>query len=61
MNNSFINDSISYGISNYMLIKQGKDYDKAHIFEVYIIRCLCKIYGDLNIINPYRIGNENSF
>lgn len=59
--NSFINDSISYGISNYMLIKQGKDYDKAHIFEVYVIRCLCKIYGDLNIINPYRIGNENSF
>ena len=31
--NSFINDSISYGISNYILIKQGKDYDKAHIFE----------------------------
>ena len=59
--NSFINDSISYGISNYMLIKQGKDYDKSHIFEVYVIRCLCKIYGDLNIINPYRIGNENSF
>ena len=26
--NSFINDSISYGISNYMLIKQGKDYTK---------------------------------
>lgn len=61
MNNSFINDSISSGISNYMLIKQGKDYDKAHIFEVYVIRCLCKIYGDLNIINPFRIGNENSF
>lgn len=61
MNNSFINDSISFGISNYMLIKQGKDYDKAHIFEVYVVRCLCKIYGDLNIINPYRIGNENSF
>ena len=61
MNNIFINQSISYGISNYMLIKQGKDYDKAHIFEVYIIRCLCKIYGDLNIINPYRINNENSF
>ena len=59
--NSFINDSISYGISNYMLIKQCKDYDKAHIFEVYVVRCLCKIYGDLNIINPYRIGNENSF
>ena len=28
------------------------------IFEVYIIRCLCKIYGELNIINPYKIKNE---
>jgi len=62
MNNEFfINESISCGISNYLLIKEGKDYDKAHIFEVYIIRCLCKIYGDLNIINPYRIKNEYSF
>ena len=59
--NYFINQSINYGISNYMLIKNGKDYDKAHIFEVYVIRCLCKIYGDLNIINPYRINNVNSF
>ncbi len=61
MNNIFINDSISNGISNYLLIKNGKDYDKAHIFEVYVIRCLCKIYGDINILNPYRIDNENSF
>ena len=61
MNNYFINDSIHNGLSNYLLIKQGKDYNKAHIFEVYIIRCLCKIYGDINILNPYRIGNANSF
>lgn len=61
MNNIFINDSITNGISNYLLIKNGKDYDKAHIFEVYVIRCLCKIYGDINILNPYRIDNENSF
>ena len=61
MNNIFINDSIDAGISNYLLIKQGKDYDKAHIFETYIIRCLCKIYGDINILNPYRINNINSF
>ncbi len=61
MNNIFINDSIDAGISNYLLIKQGMDYDKAHIFETYIIRCLCKIYGDINILNPYRINNVNSF
>ena len=60
MNNYFINEAIDSGISNYLLIKQGSDYDKAHIFEVYIIRCLCKIYGDINILNPYRIGNANS-
>ena len=61
MNKNFINNSISSGISNYLLIKQEKDYDKAHIFEVYVIRCLCKIYGDINILNPYIIDNENSF
>lgn len=61
MNNIFINTSISNGISNYLLIQEKKDYDKVHIFEVYVIRCLCKIYGDINILNPYRIGNENSF
>ena len=61
MNKNFINNSISSGISNYLLIKQEKDYDKAHIFEVYGIRCLCKIYGDINILNPYIIDNENSF
>jgi len=59
--NYFINESIDGGISNYSLIKNGQDYDKAHIFEVYIIRCLCKIYGELNIINPYQIKNEYSF
>ena len=61
MNNIFINDSIDAGISNYLLIKQNKNYDKAHIFETYIVRCLCKIYGDINILNPYRINNVNSF
>jgi len=61
MNNIFINDSISSGISNYLLIQEKKDYDKVHIFEVYVIRCLCKIYGKLNILNPYKIKNENSF
>lgn len=61
MNNIFINTSISNGISNYLLIQEKKDYNKVHIFEVYVIRCLCKIYGDINILNPYRIGNENSF
>lgn len=59
--NYFINESIDSGISNYSLIKDGKEYDKAHIFEVYVIRCLCKIYGELNILNPYRIKNEYSF
>lgn len=61
MNNIFINDSISSGISNYLLIQDKKEYDKVHIFEVYVIRCLCKIYGNINILNPYRIENENSF
>ena len=61
MDNVFINNFINSGISNYLLIKDNKDYEKEHIFEVHIIKCLCKIYGEINIINPYRIKNENSF
>ncbi len=61
MENVFINDFIDNGISNYILIKEEKEYEKSHIFEAHIIRCLCKIYGEINIINPYRIKNSNSF
>ena len=61
MQNIFINEFIENGINNYLLMKENKIYKKEHIFEFYIIEALCKIYGEINIINPYKIQSENSF
>ena len=61
MKNIFINKFIDSGISNYLLMKEDKIYEKEHIFEINIIKALCKIYGEINIINPYIIQSENSF
>lgn len=61
MKNIFINDFIECGISNYLLMNDNKIYEKEHIFEIYVIKALCQIYGEINIINPYKIQSENSF
>lgn len=61
MKKYFINYFIESGISNYLLMKNGMIYEKEHTFEIYVIKALCKIYGEINIINPYKIHSENSF
>lgn len=61
MKNYFINSFIENGISNYLLMKSDMMYEREHTFEVYVIKALCKIYGEINIINPYKIHSENSF
>lgn len=61
MKKNFINAFIDNGISNYLLMKNNMIYEKEHTFEVYVIKALCKIYGEINIINPYKIHSENSF
>ena len=61
MKKGFVNEFIEAGISNYLLMKDNKIYEKEHIFEINIIKALCKIYGEINIINPYKIQSENSF
>lgn len=60
MNNIFINEFINNGINAYLLKKQDKDYSLAHIFELKVIEVLIRIYGEINIINPYRTGSEKS-
>ena len=60
MNNIFINEFINNGINAYLLKKQDKDYSLAHIFELKVIEVLVRIYGEINIINPYRTGSEKS-
>lgn len=59
--NYFINAFIDNGIKNYLLLRDDKVYAKEHMFEMYVIRALTKIYGEINIINPYKIHSENSF
>lgn len=61
MKNYFINAFIDNGIKNYLLLKKGELYEREHTFEIYVIEALCKIYGEINIINPYKIRSENSF
>ena len=61
MKKKFINEFIDTGISNYLLMKDDKIYEKEHIFEIYVIKALCKLYGEINIINPYKIQSDNSF
>lgn len=61
MKKFFINEFIEVGISNYLLMKDNMLYEREHIFEIYVIKALCKIYGEINIINPYKIQSENSF
>lgn len=60
MNNIFINEFINNGINAYLLKRQGKDYSLAHIFELSVIEVLIRIYGEINIVNPYKTGSEKS-
>ena len=59
--NIFVNESITNGIKNYLAKKNGTLYDISHVFEYEIINLLIKLYGEINIINPYIVNNETSF
>lgn len=61
MKKFFVNEFVDTGINNYLLMKEDKLYEREHIFEINVIKALCKIYGEINIINPYKIQSENSF
>lgn len=59
--NFFVNRAIDCGIENYLLKKNNEKYDKSHIFEVLVIEMLVHIYGEINIINPYKLKDSKSF
>lgn len=58
---AFVNESISKGIENYLLKKDGKDIESSRLFECEIIKMLCYIYGEANIINPYKVNKQGVF
>lgn len=59
--NFFVNRSIDVGIENYLAKKNNGKFDKSHVFEVLVIEMLINIYGEINIINPYKLKDSKSF
>lgn len=57
----FVNNAMHNGIINYLNYIDNKPIDKIHVFEFYVIQTLVTIYGEINIINPFKLGKEESF
>lgn len=57
----FINEAFDSAIKDYL--KVSKDYDEilANSFKVVVLELLACIYGEIDIINPYILKNEQSF
>jgi hypothetical protein len=57
-NNIFINEAVTKAIEDYLSSKVSPAGEKYNSFLVVIIRALINIYGELDIINPFRTRNE---
>jgi hypothetical protein len=55
----FINAAITEAIKKYLTSKEAKDGEEYSSFLVIVIRALILIYGELDIINPFRTNNES--
>lgn len=53
----FVNDAIQSAIANYIKFKERPDREEFNTFLVVVIRTLVLIYGELDIVNPYRTNN----
>ena len=56
----FINEAVDKAINDYMSSKDKKEGVLYNSFLVVVIRMLISIYGELDIINPYQIKNEDA-
>lgn len=59
--NVFVNEAISKAIADYIKFKERPDRGEFHSFLVVVIRTLVLIYGELDIVNPYRTNNVVGF
>ncbi len=57
----FINEAVDKAINDYMCSKDKDESVLYNSFLVVVIRMLINIYGELDIINPYQVKNEESF
>ncbi|MDD2504893.1 MAG: hypothetical protein PHF21_01305 [Bacilli bacterium] len=59
--NIFINNGIHNGIISYLNFINNNEINNKHIYEFWVIRILIRIYGEINIINPFKLRKEESF
>lgn len=57
----FVNEAVDKAINDYMNSKDKVDSILYNSFLVVVIRMLINIYGELDIINPFQVKNEESF
>lgn len=57
----FINNGVNNGIEAYFKRKENNNFNSIHIFELFVIDVLVKIYDRINIINPYTTNYDKSF
>ncbi len=61
MEGIFINEAIQKAIQDYLTYKGNPNREEFNTFFVVVIRTLTLIYGELDIVNPYRTNNERGF
>lgn len=61
MKSFFINEAFDKAINDYITYKDKTDGVLYNSFLVVVIRMLINIYGELDIINPFIIKDENAF
>lgn len=59
--NTFINEAIHNAIQNYLTYKSNPHREEFNTFFVVVVRALVMIYGELDIVNPYRTKSERGF
>jgi len=56
----FVNEAFTYAINEYLSSKKQPEGIKYNSFFVVVIRLLTIIYDELDILNPFYLGNEES-
>lgn len=59
--NTFINNAFTKSIQDYLTYKNNPNREEFSSFCVIVVRALVQIYGELDIVNPYRTNGERGF
>lgn len=61
MKSFFINEAFDKAVNDYLISRDKTEGVLYNSFLVVVIRSLINIYGELDIINPFRVKNELAF